>query len=274
MTFKARVRLFGILALLTTTAIATTPIVRAASPATQAAPATCSLSWVGQEAVLEAFMRAAPIAKLEDVPIGVTKPRRAVFEPGGLVRRAAFKPLVPSFRSGFHESYKAEIAAYALDRLLDMHMVPPIVERKIEGQTGALILWIENTTPWNVKKPPSGPDPGWSQQLIRMKMFDQLIANIDRNQGNLMYDGDWHLFLIDHSRAFIEKKDLKGLAPPGRVDRALWNKMAALTPEQLQSTLGEWLTKKEMEAMLIRRDRMQQEISKMVAAHGEAFVFF
>ena len=42
-----------------------------------------------------------------------------------------------------------------------------------------------------------------------MKMFDLLIANIDRNQGNLIYDSDWHLFLIDHSRAFIDKKDLK-----------------------------------------------------------------
>jgi hypothetical protein len=26
-----------------------------------------------------------------------------------------------------------------------------------------------------------------------MKMFDLLIANIDRNQGNLIYDADWHL---------------------------------------------------------------------------------
>ena len=66
----------------------------------------------------------------------------------------------------------------------------------------------------------------WSLQLTRMKMFDLLIANIDRNQGNLIYDADWHLFLIDHSRAFIDKKDLKGIAPLGRVDRKLWEKMA------------------------------------------------
>ena len=70
-------------------------------------------------------------------------------------------------------------------------------------------------------------------QLTRMKMFDLLIANIDRNQGNLIYDSDWHLFLIDHSRAFIDKKDLKGIAPLGRVDRKLWEKMQALTMEDL-----------------------------------------
>ena len=73
----------------------------------------------------------------------------------------------------------------------------------------------------------------WSLQLTRMKMFDLLIANIDRNQGNLIYDADWHLILIDHSRAFIDKKDLKGIAPLGRVDRKLWEKMQALTIEDL-----------------------------------------
>ena len=79
-----------------------------------------------------------------------------------------------------------------------------------------------------------------------MKMFDLLIANIDRNQGNLIYDADWHLFLIDHSRAFIDKKDLKGIAPLGRVDRKLWEKMQALTLDDLEiaaSTSG-WATRK------------------------------
>ena len=51
-----------------------------------------------------------------------------------------------------------------------------------------------------------------------MKLFDQLIANIDRNQGNLLYDADWHLFLIDHSRAFTTRTSLDGIAVPATVD--------------------------------------------------------
>ena len=47
--------------------------------------------------------------------------------------RFAWKPLRPGYSKGFMESYKAEIAAYKLDRMLDMHMVPPIVERKHRG---------------------------------------------------------------------------------------------------------------------------------------------
>jgi hypothetical protein len=158
--------------------------------------------------------------------------------------------------------------------MLELHMVPPIVERKMEGKTGAAVFWIENTRPWNVKAPPQGPEPMWSRQLTKMKMLDLLIANIDRNQGNLIYDSDWHLFLIDHSRAFTGKKDLKGMSPLGRVDRQLWEKMAALTLEDLDAGLGQWVGTNEKKAILTRRDLMAKEIAAKVAKQGEKFVFY
>ena len=171
------------------------------------------------------------------------------------------------------ESYKAEIAAYKFDRMLDLQMVPPIVERNIAGKNGAAVLWIEDTKGWSVTHPPQGPEPRWSIQLTKMKMFDQLIANIDRNQGNLIYDDDWHLFLIDHSRAFTDRKDLKGIATLGRVDRKLWAKMEALTLDQLNQGLGEWVGEKEKKAILLRRDKMAAEIKQMVAKRGDS-VFY
>ncbi len=134
-------------------------------------------------------------------------------------------------RGGFIESYKAEIAAYQLDRLLGMDMVPPVVERTIDGKVGAAVLWIEGTTGWNNDRPAQGPEPAWSRQVSRMKLFDQLIANIDRNQGNLLYDGDWHLFLIDHSRAFTARTSTSGIAAINTVDRTLWQRIDALTAE-------------------------------------------
>jgi hypothetical protein len=152
-------------------------------------------------------------------------------------------------------------------------MVPPSVERKVKGETGAAIYWVDNTTRWDVKNPPRGPDPMWSRQLTRMKMFDLLIANIDRNQGNLIYDADYHLFLIDHSRAFTDKKDLKGISPLAYVDRELWTRMQALTFEALKAALGEWVDDGELRALLTRRAAMAAEIQKMVAARGERTVF-
>ena len=111
-------------------------------------------------------------------------------------------------------------------------------------------------------------------QLTRMKMFDLLVANIDRNQGNLLYDADWHIFLIDHSRAFIDKKDLKGIAPLGRVERKLWEKMQALTIEDLDRGLEKWVGDKEKRALLVRRDLMAKDINALIKKHGEKFVFY
>ena len=233
----------------------------------------CSLVWAGHEPEIEKMLAEGKVAKLEDVPIGVTKPQRATLE-GEPAMRFAWKALRPGYSKGYMESYKAEIAAYKFDRMLGLNMVPPIVERNMNGSNGAAVLWVENTRGWSVEKPPQGPEPKWSMQLTRMKMFDLIIANIDRNQGNLIYDHDWHLFLIDHSRAFIGKKDLKGMAPLGRVDRELWNKMAALTLEDLDRGLDKWVGTNEKKAILIRRDLMAKQINEMVAKRGEKSVFY
>jgi hypothetical protein len=233
----------------------------------------CSLVWAGHEPEIEKLLAEGKVLKLEAVPIGVTKPQRATLE-GEPAMRFAWKALRPGYSKGFMESYKAEIAAYKFDRMLGLNMVPPIVERNMNGSDGAAVLWVENTRGWSVEKPPQGPEPKWSLQLTRMKMFDLIIANIDRNQGNLIYDSDWHLFLIDHSRAFIGKKDLKGMAPLGRVDRDLWNKMAALTIEDLDRGLGKWVGTNEKKAILIRRDLMAKQITEMVAKRGEKSVFY
>lgn len=234
-------------------------------------PAKCSLNWPGFEPQIEEALVGAKVVKIEDVPIGVTKPQRATIDNGS---RFAWKPIRPGYNKGFMESYKSEIAAYKLDRMLDLHMVPPVAERKVDGLTGAAVYWIENTKGWSITAPPQGPEPMWSLQLTRMKMFDLLIANIDRNQGNLIYDADWHLFLIDHSRAFIDKKDLKNLAALGRVDRKLWEKMEALTLADLDRGLEKWVGDKEKKALLVRRDLMAKSIAELIKKRGEASVFY
>jgi hypothetical protein len=244
-----------------------------ASQATAAAPA-CSKTWVGHEAEVEEYLKTAPIEKFENVPIGVTKPKRAYFKPGGPVASVAWKNLKPGLHGGYWDSYTSEIAAYELDKLLEMHMVAPAVERRVEGDLGAVVQWVENIRSWKVNEPPRAPDIGaWNRELIRMKMFDDLICNKDRNQGNLLYDGEYHLVLIDHSRAFIVSRDLPNKGRMNQIDRELWDRMMALTPERLQPVLGRWIGSREIRSLLERRDLMRNEIDKLVAARGEAAVF-
>lgn len=237
----------------------------------QVTPAACPKVWVGREAEIEEWLRIAPIDRITDVPIGVTKPKRAFFAPGGPVASAAWKVLAPGYRQGHFESYKSEIAAYELDKLLGMHMVPPVVERRIGGDAGAVVLWVERVRSWKIDEPVRGPDEAWDRQVMRMKMFDNLICNTDRNQGNLLYDEEYHLILIDHSRAFTTSRKLPTAL--GRIDRTQWDRILGLTEPMLQTALGTWLGRKEIAAILERRALLVSEIARMVAARGERLVF-
>lgn len=237
----------------------------------QAPAAVHAVTWPDQRETIEAWLREAPIEKMEDIPIGVTRPKRAFFPPAGPIRSAAWKPLLPGRYKGFWESYKAEIAAYELDKLLGLNMVPPAVERSIRGARGAIVMWVDGVKGWSQDTALSPPDPTeWSRQVIRMKMFDQLIGNIDRNQGNLLYDADFHLILIDHSRAFTSMTDIKKLSAPTRIDGWLWDRTLALTMEDLEARLGKWIGGREMEAILQRRDRMKLQVEELVRTSGEA----
>lgn len=236
------------------------PLSRPAAAQQATAPA-CAITWVDQEAQIETYLKSANIDRIDEVPVGVTKPKHAYFEAGGPVASAAWKPLPTRFQNGFLESYKAELAAYALDKLLGLNRVPPAVERNVNGQAGAIVFWVEGVKAWDVKNPVKGPDPlAWDHEIAKMKMFDQLIANIDRNQGNLLYDEDYHIILIDHSRAFTRTKDLKRMAQLGRIDRPLWDRMLALDAASLEAAIGEWYGKKEIQAILERRDEMKKGI--------------
>jgi hypothetical protein len=104
-----------------------------------------------------------------------------------------------------------------------------------------------------------------------MKMFDNLISNSDRNKGNLLVDDDWHLYLIDHSRAFVA--DLKLPQELQTIDRALWEKMLSLDEKTLATSLGTWLDGRQRGALLRRRDDMKKKIDALVAKNGQR-VFF
>jgi hypothetical protein len=234
-------------------------------------PTTDSSSrWLGQEQRIEEHLRNGAITSIEDIGTGVTRPRRAYLAPNEPVESLAWKVLPPGRRKGYWESYKSEIAAYELDRLLNMHMVPPAVERQIGNETGAAVMWVVGMK--SVKelggKVPSGPD--WGKPIRRMQMFDNLISNIDRNAGNILIGRPGELILIDHSRAFITDKKLTNKVE--RVDAELWERMQALTRENLTRALGGWLDEAAITAILTRRDAMATEVDKLIAKKGRALV--
>jgi hypothetical protein len=228
-------------------------------------------TWIGREAEIEAFLATVDVLGLKDLPIGVTSPKSASLAPGGPVGQFVWKPLTPGIQNGFYESYKAEVAAYKLDQLLGLDMVPVTVERQIRGKRGAAVMWVSPAQSFRdlggAPRPPTSHLDRWSMQLVRAKMFDNLIYNQDPNEGNWLVDPAWNLVRIDHSRAFSPNVQM---AHPGmtHVDRQLWARMQQLDEPRLAATLGTWLSTREIQAILDRRDRMAETIDALVATHG------
>ncbi len=255
---------------------ALTLIIARGANAQAPAPAPAgSKSWIENRAAIEQYLATTDVVKLEEIGVGVTKPWRADFPPGGLVARMAWKPIRPGLYQGYWESYKSEIAAYEIDKILALDMVPPTVEKRIKGDLGAAVLWVSPSKSFKelggVPKPPPAQAAQFNRDMLRAKMYDNLIANKDPNLGNWLVDQEWNLILIDHTRSLTSTRDMYHELQ--RVDAGLWEKMTALTEESLTAGLSKWLGKGEIRAILQRRDKMQEIIDKLVAKHGEAAVY-
>lgn len=247
----------------------------AAAPAhaQDAAPANAKI-WVDRAAEIEQYLRSAEVVGMEELKVGVTRPRRAKLAPGGLVDAIVFKAIKPGRYNGYWESYKSEIAAYELDKLLGLGMVPPTVEKRVRGDLGAAVMWVAPVQSFKdmggvpgqrgVKQPPPRQIAAWSRQMTRAKMFDNLIGNLDPNLGNWLVDPAWNLIVIDHTRAFTVTRNLYHELT--NVDAELWDKMKALDEPGLTAALGEWLDSAAIRSMLQRRDRMQQVVDTLTKA--------
>jgi hypothetical protein len=240
-------------------------------PTVQAQPkSACANIWKDRPAEVEEFLRTAKVEKVVDIPIGVTRPRRAYLASGGMAGSFAWKVLPPGTRDGYFESYKSEIAAYELDKLVGLNMVPVVVERRVNNDVGAAVLWLDGVRSWETVLPLPKPAK-WNHEIARMKMFDDLIGNSDRNKGNLIVDDDWHVFLIDHSRAFAI--DMRLPQELQSIDRRLWENMLKLDAASLRQTVGQWLDGRQIQMLLRRRDAMKKKIDAL-AAKGGASIFF
>lgn len=244
-------------------------LLAAASLAQSAAAPSSARTWLGREARIEADLRTGAVSRIEDIGTGVTRPRRAFLSAPGAAASFAWKVLPPGMRHGFRESYKSEIAAYELDKILGLDMVPPTVERRVKGETGAAVMWCSPTKSFGqlkgVPTPPGRYIAAWNKQLSRAKMFDNLIGNKDPNLGNWLVDPAWNLILIDHTRAFTTDKDFVH-KKMDHVDGELWDKMKGLTYDGLLPALGPWVGKGELKALIQRRDLMQTTYDKQSAA--------
>ena len=154
------------------------------------------------------------------------------------------------------------VAAYRLDRLLNIEMVPVTVMRKVKGKNGSLQFLPDNTTDEAARSAAGQGGSAWCslmEQWPAMYVFDVLIFNEGRSQQRMLYDeSSWRLILSEHDRAFSTKKGrpghLKNVSIP--VSQGWKDALAELDDEVLVETLDDVLDKRRLKALQSRRDEI------------------
>jgi len=239
-------------------------------------------------AEMEQFLREAGITKIRDAPKGVTHPKRATLESGSLKHDAGIQTIDEMLKSATVGRSGAEfnvrdywgynIAGYELAKLLSMNMVPPYVERSVEGIKGSFSWWIPDVMMdegERLKRKLEPPDPDqWNREMSVIRVFGQLIYNTDDNLTNFLITKDWHLWMIDFSRAFRPHKGLRNPEILQRCDRKLLASIRQLNKALLEQKLRPYLTRYNIEALLFRRDKIVKFFDDQIAQKGEAAVLF
>ena len=107
-----------------------------------------------------------------------------------------------------------------------------------------------------------------------VRVFDQVIYNMDRNLGNLVIDKSWRVHMIDHTRAFRLHKKLKSPENLTRCDRKLFTALQALARDEMRQELSPFLTNSEIDAVLARRDRIVELFKQKAAQSSDSTVFY
>lgn len=235
---------------------------------------------------LREFLRTAEVVKLEAISRGVAGTRKALLRKDDTAMYAAFRTVSVEERERrlgdrvilfFRDDYRNEPAAYALSELLDLDMVPPAVERTIRDQPGSLQVWLEDTRPAVELREDGIRAPDQKAILLQyyqMQVFDNLIQNLDRNQGNILVDEKWRVWLIDHTRAFIRDERLPSPSTVRRCERGLWERLRTVSDEEIQAAVEPYLPPPERSGLLKRRRRLVELIQEKIDTLGEEGVLF
>jgi hypothetical protein len=238
-------------------------------------------------AEMEQFLLNADVVQKKALGVGVTNSEKAVLSDGKLQHEAHIQTIDVqnnSFTSSrgtelnFKDSYKFNIAAYRLDKIMDLNMIPVSVVRKVAGKTSAVTWWVDDKMFDDVDRKKQGIEPpnqdDWNKQMYVVRVFDQLIYNTDRNLGNLVIDKQWRMWMIDHTRAFRLQTKLQNEKNLVMCDRKLLASLRKLDQDTLEEHLLPFLTKGEVKALLTRRDLIVKFFDNAVKEKGEGAVLY
>jgi hypothetical protein len=158
-----------------------------------------------------------------------------------------------------------ELAAYRLDRLLALDMVPVTVAREVEGETGVLQFFTADTKDEVARRASGDGYSAWCplpEQWNAMYVFDALAYNALRQPQNIVYDpGNWQLMLTGHGEAFAAKSGRPAWLKDAELDvgKAWEEALSSMSDEVLEAELRDVLDKRRLAALIKRRDALLEK---------------
>jgi hypothetical protein len=166
------------------------------------------------------------------------------------------------FTPGNKRSNANRIAAFQLDQLLGLGMVPATIARKLEGVSGTLSLLPARTLTESQRVTENIPRPQWCSGLPDYQLmyaFDALSANKSRTPDSMLYDrSDWSMILLTGDSAFTSGSSFPEYIDrvPPVLPRGLADRLRSINLTTLEQTLGTNLSSRQIRAIDERRKRL------------------
>ncbi len=235
---------------------------------------------------VQAFLREARILSQKELDGGINRPLKLRLELDGSEANAIFRLVDVKLKraridgklvSDFHDSHIYECAAYAVSLMLGIDNVPPCVKRRIQGINGTVQLWVESAMTEKKRREEDLDPPEilfWMRQKQTMRLFDALIYNFDRNQGNMLIDSSWKLWFIDHTRSFKVSSFVENPQKLIWCERGVWENLKALNKKTLSKNLKVYLSPIQVNMLLKRRDKITTTLEARLENMGEGAVLY
>jgi hypothetical protein len=194
-------------------------------------------------------------------PGGTTK-KVLLFEHEQYTIRGVFK-LDNQKKSLSNADNNAAVAAYRLDNLLNLNVVPMAVPRKMKRHgksvSGVVSYFVSDTTP------DSPHHVLLSKNIGSIKLLDYLIGYGNRKSDNMMFLPKMHWGVaIDNEAGFSSDcGSLDVLADYLELDADIRNKLFEVTPDQVRDTLKKYLSDSIVDKVVNRFEALQKELTEL-----------
>jgi hypothetical protein len=221
-------------------------------------------------------------ATVVNTNIGAVPGRTAAWkvdlDDGKTKRRAMFKVISDRRPALLPESYKYELAAYAMDRLTGFDRIPPMVKRQIRGITGSLQIRIEDCFSLDEQqrknlKPPDSQ--AFADALEEINVFENLVYDKRNDLDDILIKKEnWDIFRVDFSEAFEPSYELISEQKITRCSKKLFKNLQDLTNKEIEAKLEPYLNDEEILALITRKARIIRLLKKLIKEKGEEAILF